>query len=64
MKRNLVKIIIAIIIIVGVYSLFSHYGVIDYLKPDNIPKIKEKINSFGVIAPLVYIGFYLSLIHI
>ena len=53
MKRNLVKIIIAIIIIVGVYSVLSHYGVTDYLKPDNIPKIKEKINSFGVIAPLV-----------
>ena len=24
-----------------------------------IPKIKEKINSFGVTAPLVYIGFYI-----
>ena len=59
MKRNLVKIIIAITVIVGAYSLLSHYGVIDYLKPDNIPKIKEKINSFGVIAPLVYIGFYI-----
>ena len=57
MKRNLVKIIIAIIAIVGVYSLLSHYGVTEYLKRDNIPKIKEKINSFGVIAPLVYIGF-------
>ena len=59
MKRNLVKIIIAVIIIAGVYSLLSHYGVTDYLKRDNIPKIKEKINSFGVIAPLVYIGFYI-----
>lgn len=59
MKRNLVKIIIAIVIIVGVYSLLSHYGVTDYLKRDNIPKIKETINSFGVIAPLVYIGFYI-----
>ncbi len=59
MKRNLVKIIIAIIVIVAVYGLFSHYGVIKYLKPDNIPQIKEKIDSFGVIAPLVYIGFYI-----
>ena len=59
MKRNLAKIIIAIIIIVGVYSLLSHYGVTDHLKRGNIPKIKEKINSFGVIAPLVYIGFYI-----
>ena len=59
MKRNLVKIIIAIIVILAVYSLLSHYGVTDYLKRDNIPKIKEKINNFGVIAPLVYIGFYI-----
>ena len=59
MKRNLVKIIIVIIVIVSAYSLLSHYGVTDYLKRDNIPKIKEKINSFGVIAPLVYIGFYI-----
>ena len=59
MKRNLVKIIIAIIVIVAVYSLLSHYGVTDYLKRDNIPKIKEKIDSFGPIAPLVYIGFYI-----
>ena len=59
MKRNLVKIIIVIIVIVGAYSLLSHYGVTEYLKRDNIPKIKEKINSFGVIAPLVYIGFYI-----
>ena len=59
MKRNLAKIIIAIIVIVAVYALFSHYGVIKYLKPDNIPQIKEKIEGFGVIAPLVYIGFYI-----
>ena len=59
MKRNLVKIIIAIIVIVAVYSLLSHYGVTDYLKRDNIPKIKEKIDSFGPIAPLVYISFYI-----
>ena len=59
MKRNLVKIIIVIIVIVSAYSLLSHYGVTEYLKRDNIPKIKEKINSFGVIAPLVYIGFYI-----
>ena len=58
MKRNLVKSIIAIIVIVAVYSLLSHYGVTDYLERDNIPKIKEKINRFGVIAPLMYIGFY------
>ena len=59
MKRNLVKIIIAIVAIVAVYSLLSHYGVTDYLKRDNIPKIKEKIDRFGPIAPLVYIGFYI-----
>ena len=59
MKQNLVKLIIAVIVIIAVYHLLSHYGVTDYLKRDNIPKIKEKINSFGVIAPLVYIGFYI-----
>ena len=52
MKRNLVKIIIAIVAIVAVYSLLSHYGVTDYLKRDNIPKIKEKIDRFGPHRPL------------
>jgi uncharacterized membrane protein YdjX (TVP38/TMEM64 family) len=59
MYKNLLKSIIAIVVIVAVYSVLKHYGITEYLTRDNIPKIKEKINSFGAIAPLVYIGFYI-----
>jgi len=60
MNRNLIRLIVAIAVIAVVYGVLRHYGVTEYLTRDNIPKIKEKINSFGVIAPLVYIGFYIA----
>jgi uncharacterized membrane protein YdjX (TVP38/TMEM64 family) len=59
MNKNLVKILILIVLIGIVYGVLRLSGATEYLNRDNIPKIKEKINSFGMIAPLVYIGFYI-----
>ncbi len=59
MKRNLIKILIVASIIVSVYLVLRHYGITAYIRLENVPKIKTWVESFGVIAPLVYIGLYL-----
>lgn len=58
MNKNLIKLIIAFAAIGVVYGFLRYSGTTEYLSLENIPKIKEKINSFGAIAPLTYIGFY------
>lgn len=58
-RKNRGKLIIAIVLIAVVYAALRHYGVTEYLTRDNIPKIKEQINSLGAIGPLAYIGFYI-----
>ena len=58
MNKNLIKLIIALSAIGVVYVFLRYSGAAEYLTWENIPKIKEKINSFGAIAPLTFIGFY------
>ena len=63
MNKKVIKIIVALLAIGIVYGLLRVSGAIEYLGWENIskinvPKIKEKINSFGVIAHLTFIGFY------
>ncbi|MCH8292050.1 TVP38/TMEM64 family protein [Candidatus Poribacteria bacterium] len=60
MNKNYLKLLIVIAVIGIVYGILRHYGATEYIKLDNVPKIKEKVDSFGVIAPLVYIGFYIA----
>ncbi len=59
MNKNLFKILILIVLIGVVYGVLKLSGTTEYLNRDNIPKIKSKIDSFGAIAPVVYIGFYI-----
>jgi uncharacterized membrane protein YdjX (TVP38/TMEM64 family) len=59
MKKSLIKILIAVGIIVVVYLVLRHYGITEHIRLENVPKIKTWVESFGVIAPLVYIGLYL-----
>ena len=59
MNRNWIKLILFVAVIAAVYGLLRHYSITDYLTRDNIPKIKQEISSFGALAPLVYIGFYI-----
>lgn len=58
MKKHLIKIFCFFALIVVVYLLLKHLGIIDNLSRDNIPKLKAGISNFGVFAPLVYIGLY------
>ena len=59
MKKNLIKILIAVGIIAAVYFALRHYGITEHIRLENVPKIKTWVESFGVIAPLIYIGLYL-----
>ena len=58
MNKKVIKIIVALLAIGVVYGLLSVSGAIEYLSWENIPKIEEKINSFGAVAPLTFVGFY------
>lgn len=59
MSKNLIKLITVVVLMGAVYGFLRYYGVTEYIKLENVPKIKEKVDSFGVVAPLVYIGFYI-----
>lgn len=59
MKKSVIKILIAVGIIVAVYFVLRHYGITKHIRLENVPKIKTWVESFGVIAPLIYIGLYL-----
>ncbi len=59
MKKNIIKIAMAVGIVTIVYFVLKFYGVTDHIQLENVPKIKTWVASFGTIAPLVYIGLYL-----
>ena len=59
MKKNIIKIAMAVGIVTIVYFVLRSYGVTDHIRLENVPKIKTWVASFGTIAPLVYIGLYL-----
>ena len=59
MKKSLIKILIAVGIIAAVYFVLRYYGITEHIRLENVPKIKTWVESFGVIAPLIYIGLYL-----
>ena len=58
MKKHLIKLICFVALVTVVYLLLRHLGITENLSRDKIPKLKAEISSFGVFAPLVYIGFY------
>ncbi|MCE2413551.1 TVP38/TMEM64 family protein [Candidatus Poribacteria bacterium] len=59
MKKSIIKILITVGVVAGVYLVLRSYGVTDDIRLENVPKIKTWVASFGRIAPLVYIGLYL-----
>ena len=59
MKKNLIKILMAVGIIGAVYFALKYYGITEHIRLENVPKIKTWVESFGVIAPLIYVGLYL-----
>lgn len=59
MKTNTIKIGIALATFTSIYLLLRYYGVTEYIDIRNVHKIKEWVSGFGIIAPLVYICFYI-----
>lgn len=59
MKSKVIKLAIAIGVMAATYFLLRYYGVTEYIDLKNIYKIKDWVSSFGITAPLVYIGFYI-----
>ncbi len=59
MKSKVIRFIIGIGVVVAIYSLLRYYGVTAYIDLKNVHKIKDWVSGFGVIAPLIYIGFYI-----
>lgn len=59
MKSNTIKIGIALVTFTSIYLLLRYYGVTEYIDIRNVHKIKEWVSGFGIIAPLVYICFYI-----
>jgi len=60
MNKNIVKLIIAVAAIGVVYGGLRISGAAEYLRLENIPKIKEKIDNLGAIAPLAFMGIYVA----
>lgn len=58
MKKHLIKLTCLFALIIAGYLLLKHLDITENLSRENIPKLKAEINNFGVLAPLVYIGFY------
>ncbi len=59
MKSKLIKFSIVICVLVAIYLLLRHYGVTQYIKLENVHKIKDWVSGFGIVAPIVYIGLYI-----
>lgn len=59
MKSKLIKLSIVIGIGIFAYLLLRHFGITAHFKLENIPKLKEWVSSFGIIAPVVYICLYI-----
>lgn len=59
MKSKFIKCIVACVTIVLIYFVLRHYGITEYINLKNVHKIKTWVSGFGIIAPLVYICFYI-----
>ena len=59
MRSKAIKLTIAVVLIATVYFVLSAYGLTRYIDLKNVYKIKEWVSGFGVIAPLIYICFYI-----
>ncbi len=59
MRNKVIKLVIVIGVVAVIYFLLRYYGVTEYIALKNVYKIKEWVSGFGIIAPLIYIGFYI-----
>lgn len=59
MKSKVFRVIVGIGIVVAIYLLLRYIGVTEYIDLENVYKIKDWVSGYGIIAPLIYIGFYI-----
>ncbi|MDE0317171.1 MAG: TVP38/TMEM64 family protein [Candidatus Poribacteria bacterium] len=59
MRNKVIKLAIVIGVLAVTYFLLWYYGVTASIALKNVYKIKEWVSGFGIIAPLIYIGFYI-----
>lgn len=57
-KKSFGKIIIAVAVLVALVVILKVTGVFDMLTIENLQNLKEWINSFGVVAPILYLVLY------
>lgn len=48
-----------IVLVVIAVVLLRHFSVTEYINLNNIPKLKDWVSGFGIIAPIVYICLYI-----
>jgi len=58
-KTNFAKPILIVGLIAGVSLGLNHFGVFDYFSKENIGKLSEWIEGFGVWGPVVYVVVYI-----
>lgn len=58
-KMPIGKLIAIIVIFIGIIFGLYKFGVFEYISIKNIQKLKEWINGFKILAPIVYIGLYI-----
>ena len=59
MKSKGIRVILGIGVLAVTYFLLRYYGITEYINLKNVYKIKDWVSEFGVLAPLIYIGFYI-----
>lgn len=59
MKGKLIRVFVGIGVVALIYSLLRYFGVTEYIDLNNVYKIKDWVSKFGIVAPLVYIVFYI-----
>lgn len=60
MNSKVIKLIAGFCIFILIYFLLRHYGLTEYIDLKNVHKIKEWVSGFGIIAPVIYIVFYIT----
>ena len=55
----MIRVMVGIGVLAATYFLLRYYGVTEYIDLKNVYKIKDWVSGFGIIAPLVYTGFYI-----
>ncbi len=65
-KKELIRIlkykkpILSIAFILGIILLLNYFNVFDYITIENLKNLKEFINGFGILGPIIYIVLYIG----